>query len=95
MKTVGPLFAAISGAAAVTIAEINGDRFISPYNGKAVTGLEGLVTAVTSSGIYLRSTNPDDDVTTSESLYVFGSNTAKQVAVGDIITLDGKVTEYR
>lgn len=95
MKGLGALVAAASGVAAVSIAEINGNRFISPYNGETVTDVEGLVTAVGSDGLYLRSTNPDDDDTTSEGLYVYGSSAAKQVAVGDIVTLSGEVTEYR
>lgn len=95
MMRFGALAAAASGAAAVSIAEINGNRFISPYNGETVTDVEGLVTAVGKDGIYLRSTNPDDDDTTSEGLYIYGSSAAEEVAVGDIVTLSGKVTEYR
>lgn len=95
MKNFGALAAALPGVAAVTIAEINGNRFISPYNGEAVTDVEGLVTAVSSDGLYLRSTDPDDDDTTSEGLYVYDADAAKQVAVGDIVTISGKVSEYR
>ena len=90
--------AATVGAAlvsAATIAEINGNRYISPLNGTLVTGVKGLVTAVGKSGIYLRSTEPDKDSRTSEGLYVFNSNVTKIVKVGDVVTLDGKVEEYR
>ena len=80
---------------ATTIAEINGNRFISPLNGTSVTGVEGLVTAIGKNGVFLRSTTPDDDPTTSESLYVYTTALQKQVKVGDIITVDGKVQEYR
>lgn len=80
---------------ALTIAEINGNRYLSPYNGKNVTDVEGLVTAIGSSGFYLRSTKPDKNVATSEGLYVFGSQAIAKVKVGDIITLDGRVEEYR
>ena len=95
MKRFGALAAALPGVAAISIAEINGNRFISPYNGEAVTDVEGLVTAVSSDGLYLRSTNPDGDETTSEGLYVYSSSAAEQVAVGDIVTLSGEVLEYR
>lgn len=95
MKSLGALAAAVSGAAAIGIAEVNGNRFISPYNGEVVTDVEGLVTAVSSDGFYLRSTNPDDDEATSEGLYVYSSGAAAQVAVGDIVTLSGQVSEYR
>lgn len=87
--------AAVGSAAAVTIAEINGNKFLSPLNGTDVKGLKGLVTAVSKAGIYLRSTDPDDNPATSEGLYVYGSNATSLVAVGDVITLSGKVQEYR
>ncbi|RAH77764.1 endonuclease/exonuclease/phosphatase family protein, partial [Aspergillus japonicus CBS 114.51] len=85
----------VQTALAVTINEITGDRYISPYAGTQVTGLEGLVTAKGSSGFYLRSTSPDSDDKTSNSVYVYGSSVTKSVTVGDIVTLSGKVTEYR
>ena len=96
MKWFGALAALASGVGAVSIAKINGNRFLSPYNGKTVTGVKGLVTAVGKDGLYLRSTNPDNDKTTSEGLYVYIKNAAEQeVVVGDIITLGGKISEYR
>lgn len=95
MKFSLSLLATAGLASAVTIAEINGNKFISPYNGKTVTGVKGLVTAKSKAGFYIRSTEPDDDDATSESLYVYGSSAVSKVEVGDIITLNGKVTEYR
>lgn len=80
---------------AVSISEINGDRFLSPYNGKTVSDVRGLVTAKGSSGFYIRSTKPDNSSLTSESLYVYDSNVASKVSVGDIITLGGTVSEHR
>ncbi|PYH92396.1 endonuclease/exonuclease/phosphatase family protein [Aspergillus ellipticus CBS 707.79] len=80
---------------AVTISEITGDRYISPYKGKRVSGLQGLVTAKSKSGFYLRSTDADSDNRTSNSVYVYGSRGVSQVSVGDIVTLSGKVAEYR
>lgn len=53
------------------------------------------MTAKGSSGFYLRSTTPDGDSTTSDSIYVYGTSAVSQVSVGDIITLDGTVSEYR
>jgi predicted extracellular nuclease len=94
-KVLAPLVAAASSAAALTIAEINGNKFISPFKDKNVTDVKGLVTAKGSQGVYLRSTTPDEDPATSEGLYVFNRNIVNQVKVGDIITLDGRVVEYR
>ncbi|EGO54179.1 hypothetical protein NEUTE1DRAFT_103639 [Neurospora tetrasperma FGSC 2508] len=83
-------------SAALTIAEINGNRYISSYNGKTVSDVTGLVTAKSSAGIYIRSTTPDDDEATSESIYVFSSTIGRTVDVGDIINLgSAKVSEYR
>lgn len=80
---------------AVSIAEINGNKFLSPYRNQNVTNVTGLVTAKLSdgSGFWIRSLTPDGDSTTSESLYVYGS--ANTTAVGDVITLNGRVSEYR
>lgn len=83
-------------SAALTIAEINGNKYISAYNGQTVSDVTGLVTAKSSAGIYIRSTTPDDDDATSESIYVFSNTIGKSVNVGDIITLgSAKVSEYR
>ncbi|RAL03240.1 endonuclease/exonuclease/phosphatase family protein [Aspergillus ibericus CBS 121593] len=85
----------LPSAWAVTISDINGDQYISPYDGERVSGVKGLVTAKGSSGFYLRSTDADSDDRTSNSVYVYGSSGVSQVAVGDIVTLSGKVSEYR
>ncbi|UNI18296.1 hypothetical protein JDV02_004572 [Purpureocillium takamizusanense] len=81
---------------AVTIAQINGDRFLSPLRDRDVANVTGLVTAASKTGIYLRSTVPDDDPATSEGLFVFGNSSAVRAArVGDVVTLSGRVKEYR
>jgi hypothetical protein len=85
----------LSAVSALTISEINGINFLSPYAGQSVTNVTGLVTAKGSSGFYIRSTTPDSDPRSSESLYVYSSSAAKTVAVGDLITLGGKISEYR
>lgn len=89
--------AACSGqlVSAETISDINGNKFFSPYNGKNVTNINGLVTAKGPNGIWIRSTTPDKDDRTSESVYVFDRNFGKILSVGDTIQLDGTVTEYR
>ncbi|RMZ77306.1 hypothetical protein DV737_g4455, partial [Chaetothyriales sp. CBS 132003] len=84
----------ISSAACVTIAEINGNRFISPYKGKTVSDVKGLVTATGPKGFWLRSTSPDGNSTTSDSIYVYSASNSS-ATVGDIITLGGTVSEYR
>jgi predicted extracellular nuclease len=80
---------------ALSIAEINGNTFISPFSGQEVTNVTGLLIAKGPNGVWIRSTTPDDDETTSEAIYVFDSIVGATLTVGDIISLDGKVTEYR
>ena len=82
-------------AAALTIAEINGNKFLSPLSGQSVTDVTGLLIAKGPNGIWIRSTTPDDDDATSEAIYVFSKTVGASLAVGDIVSLDGEVTEYR
>ncbi|KAK3332854.1 Endonuclease/exonuclease/phosphatase [Cercophora scortea] len=81
--------------AALTIAEINGNKFLSPYSGQAVTNVTGLVLAKGANGFWIRSTTPDNDPATSESVYVFSTTAGVNLTIGDIVSLDGKVAEYR
>ncbi|KAK5987904.1 hypothetical protein PT974_12040 [Cladobotryum mycophilum] len=93
MKSLATLTAVVGSAAAISIAEINGNHYLSPYNNKDVANIQGLVTAKNNNGIFLRSTAPDNDPATSEGLYVFNSTVTKNVKVGDVITLDGHVSD--
>jgi predicted extracellular nuclease len=86
---------ATSASAQVSIAEINGNRFLSSYQGQNVVGLRGLVTAKGPNGFWLRSTSPDNDARTSESIYVFNRAAIRNVTVGNVITLNGRVSEFR
>ncbi|GAB1315430.1 hypothetical protein MFIFM68171_05640 [Madurella fahalii] len=99
MKSVPTLcwaFASLQSlAAALTIAEINGNKFISPYSGQAVSNVTGLLVAKGPNGIWIRSTIPDNDETTSEGIYVFSKTVGSNLTVGDTISLDGTVDEYR
>ena len=102
MKTASTYFqllAAVSFAGqlvtAETISEINGNKYLSAYNGKNVTYVDGLVTAKGPNGIWLRSTTPDKDDRTSESVYVFDKNFGKNLTVGDVVQLNGTISEYR
>ncbi|KAI6834322.1 DNase I-like protein [Hortaea werneckii] len=95
LRALTTLGAAVCSASAVTIAEINGDKFISPLNGQAVSDVSGLVTFKGPNGFWMRSTKPDKDKKTSESIYVFGDSGLNSVEIGDIVTLNGEVDEYR
>ncbi|KAL9011238.1 MAG: hypothetical protein Q9180_009213, partial [Flavoplaca navasiana] len=82
-------------ASAVTVADITGDKYLSPLSQSAFANLTGLVTAKGPNGLWIRSANPDDNEQTSESVYVFSRTVGVSLNPGDIITLDGNVTEFR
>lgn len=85
----------IGTVAAVSIAEINGNKFLSPYSGQTLANITGIVTAKSATGIFIRSPTPDNDTTTSESIFVYSSTVGASLSIGDEITLNAKVTEYR
>jgi hypothetical protein len=82
-------------ASALTVSEINGPKYLSPYNGQTVSNVSGIITAKGPDGIWIRSVKADKDDRTSESIYVFGRTFGTNLTVGDSIILGGKVTEYR
>ncbi|MFD4573040.1 endonuclease/exonuclease/phosphatase family protein [Streptomyces sp. NPDC058417] len=81
----------------VRIHDIQGTTRLSPFNGKAVTDVAGIVTGVrgygSSKGFWMQDPNPDADPATSEGVFVFTSS-APKVAVGDAVTVSGTVSEY-
>ncbi|KAI1657400.1 endonuclease/exonuclease/phosphatase family protein [Daldinia decipiens] len=88
---------AVTGVSGQSIAQINGDRFLSPFNGHNVTNVTGTVTAKGPDGIWLRSIESSFNRRISDGLYVYGSALAKNtsITVGDVLVVDGKVSEYR
>ncbi|KAL1891832.1 hypothetical protein Sste5346_007376 [Sporothrix stenoceras] len=84
-------------AQAQSIHDINGNKFLSPYNGQSVSGVVGVVTAKSTAGLYLRSPKLSCDARIGNGLYVYSSTlgTNASIAIGDTLTLSGKVTEYR
>ena len=88
------LFLAASSLAQ-TISEINGVNYVSPLRGQSVSDVTGLVTAKGPKGVWIRSTTPDEDSRTSESIYVYTDDDPLDVSVGDIVIINGEVTEYR
>ena len=78
-----------------TIAQIQGASHTSPYNGKQVNGVRGLVSAVGRNGYWIQSPTPDGDIATSEGLFVFTNRLTITVAVGDDVSVDGSISEFR
>ncbi|MET9811455.1 endonuclease/exonuclease/phosphatase family protein [Streptomyces sp. NPDC006355] len=85
-------------AESVHVHDIQGSTRISPYAGRQVTDVTGIVTGVrtygSSRGFWIQDPNPDADPATSEGVFVFTSSTPKGVAVGDSVKVSGTVSEY-
>ena len=78
-----------------TIAQIQGTSHTSPYKGRRVNGVLGVVTAVGPNGYWIQSTTSEDEaVATSEGLYVFTSKAGFTVAIGDDVSVDGSISEH-
>lgn len=81
----------------VRVHDIQGTTRVSPLDGKAVTGVPGVVTAVRatgSRGFWIQDTAPDADPRTGEGVFVYTGSTAPAVAVGDSVLVSGTVDEY-
>jgi uncharacterized protein len=82
------------GTPGLRIHDIQGAAHVSPHNGEQVAAVPGIVTAVNGSGFWFQDPTPDASAATSEGLHVF-TNAAPTVAVGDSVTVTGKVAEFR
>ena len=84
------------GPGPLRIHDIQGDTWISPYNGQAVTNVPGIVTGVRTSGsdgYWIQDPTPDSDPATSEAIFVY-TDSAPTVSVGDSVLVSGKVAQY-
>ncbi len=77
------------------IHDIQGAAHRSPLEGHAVSSVPGIVTAKVSNGFFFEDPNADSSSATSEGLFVFGTEAAEAVAVGDAVEVAGFVTEFR
>jgi predicted extracellular nuclease len=81
------------------ISDVQGATRLSPYDGRQVSGVWGIVTAVRAAGaargFWVQDQAPDRDPATSEGLFVSTGSMTPQVAVGDEVTLTGTVAELR
>lgn len=78
-----------------TIAQIQGTNHTSPYKGKLVNGVRGVVTAVGPTGYWVQSATPDGDTGTSEGLFVFTNKALITVVAGDDVSIDGSIADFR
>ncbi len=84
-----------------TIPEIQGSSHISPFAGQAVSGVEGVVTAIVSTGssrgFYMQDprVGGDGNLATSDGIFVFTGGVTPSVSVGQLVVVGGNVTEFR
>ena len=77
----------------IRIRDIQGTSHTSPLVGQGVSAVPGIVTAVANNGFYLQDPTPDDNIGTSEAIFVF-TGSAPTVQVGDSVTVSGTVSEF-
>ena len=79
------------------IGEIQGMAHISPKSGQTVAGVQGIVTAKrtlnNSAGFWMQD-GGDGNNATSDGIFVF-TRTAPAVTVGDLVSVNGTVSEFR
>lgn len=82
------------------IHDIQGEGHTTPFNNQTVEGIEGVVTyAFTLNGsFYYHIQTPDaladDNPNTSEAILLYSGNKSLPIKVGDLVSVNGKVSEY-
>jgi hypothetical protein len=77
----------------LTIMQIQGHGAASAYAGQTISTSGNVVTAVGPKGFFMQDPSGDGDSTTSDGIYVYTAS-APTVAVGNIVTVSGKVQEF-
>ncbi|KAK1231165.1 hypothetical protein PQX77_005691 [Marasmius sp. AFHP31] len=85
-------FVAVCSSTSIT--DIQGSAWRSPLLGQTVTNVTGIVTAKASNGFYMTG-DPVEDPRVSNGLFVFSTPAASRVEIGDLVSMDGTVTEFR
>ncbi len=78
----------------ISIHYIQGAGHRSPLSGCSVSGIQGIVTLVTSNGFFMQDPHPDNDNRTSEGILVYTGSSPKNVKKGDLAYVNGTVKEY-
>lgn len=82
------------GPGPLRIHDLQGISHVSPHANTVATRVPGIVTVRRSNGFFFQDPIPDNDVRTSEGMFVF-TDTAPTVAVGDSVLVTGTVAEFR
>jgi predicted extracellular nuclease len=97
MATIAAVAPGAGAQATPSIAEIQGAGHLSPFSGRDVSDVEGVVTARRTAGgrgFWIQDPTPDTDPNTSDAVFVF-VNAAPAAQVGDLVRVTGTVTEFR
>ena len=84
---------AAPGISETHIHDIQGCSHTSPFAGKQVSNVRGIVTHKISNGFFVQSDKTDDLDCSSEGIFVF-TRDYPSVMVGDLVMVDGKVEEF-
>lgn len=76
------------------IRDIQGRTHFSTFLGFDATGVQGVVTALSGIGFYIQDPDADGDVATSEGIFVFTGAAGAKPAVGDRVSVNGRVSEF-
>jgi predicted extracellular nuclease len=79
---------------AQTISQIQGSTHLSPLSNTQVSGVQGIVTAVSSQGFWFQGAD-DGDARTSDAVFVFRGASGSKPAMGDSVQVSGRVQEFR
>jgi uncharacterized protein len=84
----------LKSADGLSIHDIQGDSHTSAYESMNVSNVQGIVTAKAgSNAFYMQEETPDDNLATSEGIYVYAKGNS--VKVGDKVNVSGQVKEWR
>lgn len=89
---IAALYAPVSHA--LTIGDIQGTEHLSSFAGSSVSGIDGIVTAVSTNGFWMQDVVADANPLTSDGIFVYTGGRARP-SVGDRILASGRVDEYR
>ena len=82
----------VAVAGIVTIPQIQGSGDTSPYANTVQTA-RGVITAKVDGGFFIQDPEGDGDPSTSDGIYVYGTETAH--AIGTLVSVTGLVVEFR
>lgn len=83
------------------IHDIQGEAHTTSFAGQTVKDVQGIVTQYGYTfatggykGFFMQDPEPDQNVNTSEGIFVYSTNEALKPAVGDLVSVTGTVSEY-